>query len=116
MKGYYYYAPYIGDVTGYGKLRRSETLKNARKGLRKWIFNLNCESGVILNSNDIPTSDNRLPKNLVGYMYVRVSKKKVSVNLPNGKTVQSFRDDYYYVPKGKRKGKLVMSDGSLKDM
>ena len=112
----YYYAPYIDEYVGFGKLRRSATLKNALKGLRSYISETRCESGVILNTEDLPSPSNRRPKNLVGTIQVRISNRKINIKLPNGKTVQTYGEYFYYIPKGKRKGMMVMSDGSLKSV
>ena len=109
----YYYAPYVDEYNGFATPRRSETLKNALKGLRKYIQERHCESGLIMTVSKFPKPYDRSMKNVVGTIYVKTGKK-ITFDF-NGKKVAGYLDDYYYIPKGKRKGKFVMSDGSLRE-
>lgn len=109
----YYYAPYVDEYVGFSEVRRSETLKNALKGLRNQMSKRRCEAGAIFNTPDIPERPTIRTKNLVGFVYTGIGKK-TTIKF-NGKKVPTYEDVYYYVPKkGNALGKKIMSDGSLR--
>lgn len=110
----YYYVLYLDDYAEFDTPRKSESLKNALKGLRRRLLESTAESGCIFNTPSIPNHLKRTPKNLVGNMYVRTSDRIIKLKLPNGRIIETYTDDCYYYSKKARKEYKVMSDGTLR--
>lgn len=112
----YYYAIYYDDYMGIGQQHRASSMKNALAGLRKLLSSDNQDGGLIATS-PLPVgkvlTSNRGIKGYVGSMDAHIGKRKVTINF-NGKKIKTPGTDYIWYGKGKRKGQLVMSDGTLR--
>ncbi len=111
----YYYAIYLDDYMGIGKVHKASTMKNALAGLRKLLSSEHQDAGLIATS-ELPVgkvlSSNRQVKGYMGSMTAHVGKRYHNYN-HNGRSIKIPGTDYLWLGKGKRKVQLVMSDGSL---
>ena len=96
----YYYALYDDNYNDYYEQRTSRTMKNALAGLRQ-VLSDQGYSGVITTKR-IP--EKPMEKNPNGYLGRMVRKDYA----------RSKRPYYIWYAKGKKKGQMVMSDGSLR--
>lgn len=109
----YYYALYDDNYYGFYNHHSARSLKNALAGLRKLMYSETENAGVIATEK-IPNGQmSRNPKGYVGLMNSRSRVKGHKIH--NGRRVPVFAGDVYvWFGKGKKKGQMVMSDGSLR--
>lgn len=110
----YYYALYENDYYGFQYAGKSETLKNALKGLRNALRDsAGTATGAVFDSPKIPERPMSRPsKNFVGSMIVAFGEKKTGITVAGRKTMIP-ESIYIWTQKGKRTRSLVKSDGSL---
>ena len=109
----YYYAIYGGDYYGFYEQHKSNTMKNALAGLRKALMEKGEDAGVIATESLPRKAMSGKPKGYVGVINRGFGKKKSVVTI-NGHKIPYPKEEFFYYGKGKRKGQIVMSDGSLR--
>ena len=111
----YYYALYDDNYYGFHYHHSARSLKNALAGLRKLMIEKGFDEAGVIATEKIPNGPmTRNPKGYVGMMNERFGRGKITVTAPNGRKVKVPNTEYIWFGKGKKKGQMVMSDGSLR--